>query len=175
MTFFSNDIKQLKRLKASDTNAFKSLYLKYFEPLYRYIYYQTYQKELSEDILQEVFCRIWEKREQIDPDQSFQAFVYRIAHHLVIDHYRKSSLKKEHLQQISFREFVEEQPPVELELTIMNALNALPFKIRTTFILHRFQNLSYDEIASTLNISKKTVEYRIGQALEALRQALDED
>ena len=168
-------MKLLKRLKASDAEAFQALYQKYFEPLYKYIYYQTYNKELSEDILQEVFCRIWEKREQIDPRQSFQAFIYHIAHHLVIDHYRKSSLRKEHLKNISFRDLIEEQPPVELEQTIYNALNALPFKIRTTFILHRFQNLSYDEIASALNISKKSVEYRISQALEALRQALNEN
>jgi RNA polymerase sigma-70 factor (ECF subfamily) len=160
-------------IKASDHTAFKVLYYRYFEALFRFLWRQTDDEELSKDLLQEIFSRVWKSRAHLDPRQSLKAYLYRIGHNLVIDHRRQSAHKPEYLEDNPSHEpadFVEEN--FELAEKIQTAIRNLPEPVRLVFTMNRFDGAKYAEIAAALNISVKTVEARMSKALAILREKL---
>jgi RNA polymerase sigma-70 factor (ECF subfamily) len=160
-------------IKASDHTAFKVLYYRYFEALFRFLWRQTSDEELAKDLLQEVFSRVWKNRENLDPQHSLKSYLYRIGHNLVIDHRRQSAHKPEHLEDNPAHEpayFVEEN--FDLREQIQATIAALPEPVRLVFTMNRFDGIKYAEIAARLNISVKTVEARMSKALAILREKL---
>jgi RNA polymerase sigma-19 factor, ECF subfamily len=160
-------------IKTADHTAFKVLYYRYFEALFRFLWRQTNDEELAKDLLQEVFSRLWKNRENLDPRQSLKSYLYRIGHNLVIDHRRQSAHKPEHLEDDPAFEpayFVEEN--FDLREKIQAAIAALPEPVRLVFTMNRFEGIKYAEIAVRLGISVKTVEARMSKALATLREKL---
>ncbi|MCI0690974.1 RNA polymerase sigma-70 factor [candidate division KSB1 bacterium] len=174
-TFSANpsDTELTAAIKAADHTAFKVLYYRYFEALFRFLWRQTSDEELAKDLLQEVFSRVWKNRENLDPQQSIKSYLYRIGHNLVIDHRRQSAHKPEHLENNPANEpayFVEEN--FDLHEKVQTAVKALPEPVRLVFTMNRFDGIKYAEIAAMLNISVKTVEARMSKALAILREKL---
>lgn len=174
-TFSANtpDNELAQAIKAADHNAFKVLYYRYFEALFRFLWRQTSDEELAKDLLQEVFSRLWKSRENLDPRQSVKSYLYRIGHNLVIDHRRQSAHKPEPLEDDSAHElayFVEEN--FDLQEKIQATIAALPEPVRLVFTMNRFDGIKYAEIAAMLDISVKTVEARMSKALAILREKL---
>jgi RNA polymerase sigma-70 factor (ECF subfamily) len=174
-TFSANtpDAELARAIKSADHQAFKVLYYRYFEALFRFLWRQTSDDELAKDLLQEVFSRVWKNRENLDPAQSLKAYLYRIGHNLVIDHRRQSVHKPEYLENDPAHEpayFVEEN--FDLREKIQATIAALPEPVRLVFTMSRFDGIKYAEIAATLNISVKTVEARMSKALAILREKL---
>ncbi|MGH7597972.1 MAG: RNA polymerase sigma factor [bacterium] len=160
-------------IKAADHNAFKVLYYRYFEALFRFLWRQTSDEELAKDLLQEIFSRVWKNRESLDPQQSIKSYLYRIGHNLVIDHRRQSVHKPDYLEDDPANEpayFVEEN--FDLHEKIQATIAALPEPVRLVFTMNRFDGIKYAEIAVRLNISVKTVEARMSKALAILREKL---
>lgn len=174
-TFSANtpDAELTRAIKAADHQAFKVLYYRYFEALFRFLWRQTSDDELAKDLLQEVFSRVWKNRENLDPQQSLKSYLYRIGHNLVIDHRRQSSHKPEYLEDNPANEpayFVEEN--FDLREKIQATIAALPEPVRLVFTMNRFDGIKYAEIAAMLDISVKTVEARMSKALAILREKL---
>ncbi len=160
-------------IKASDHTAFKVLYYRYFEALFRFLWRQTGAEELSKDLLQEAFGRVWKSRMQLDPQQSIKSYLYRISYNLVIDHRRKNKLPLDSLDghpEIAPAYAPDEQ--FDLHDKIQQAIQNLPEPVRLVFTMNRFEGLKYLEIAAALNISVKTVEARMSKALALLREKL---
>jgi RNA polymerase sigma-70 factor (ECF subfamily) len=173
--FFANtpDNELAQAIKAADHTAFKVLYYRYFEALFRFLWRQTSDEELAKDLLQEIFSRVWKNRENLDPQQSLKAYLYRIGHNLVIDHRRQSVHKPDYLEDHPAGEpayFVEEN--FDLREQIQATIAALPEPVRLVFTMNRFDGIKYAEIAARLNISVKTVEARMSKALAILREKL---
>lgn len=135
---------------------------------------------MVEDLAQDVFLKLWEKRETILITTSFQAYLHRMAANEAISHLRRSKKWNEQLE-------IDELPPLsaaersdspsiehELRAHIRQAIDRLPERCRAVFLLSRYEELSYREIAEKLDISIKTVENQMGKALKIMREQLKE-
>jgi len=172
------DERQLQqRLRAGDEGAFDTLFRTHYPHLVRMAESVVREHSLAEEIAQEVMLELWRRRESLQVEQSFRAYLIRSTRNRALNHVRH--------QQIVAREAAisaldsphspsgeDEMLGVELEAAIREAIEGLPEKVREVFRLSREQNLKYAEIAGVLDVSVKTVEKRMGQALAELRQRL---
>ena len=167
----------LARLQKNDESVLKELfdlhYLKVCGAIHRFIK----DKNLVEDLAQEVFIRFWEKRHKINITSSIPAYLRRMAINEALAHIRKNKkYQEEELDtNLSFgtdRSGEDHYMHGELQLHVSKAINSLPPKCRTVFQLSRFEELTYREIAEKMEISIKTVENQMGKALKILRKEL---
>jgi len=126
--------------------------------------------EFSKDIVQETFTRLWQKRTSLNPHKSLKAYLFRIAINLLTDHFRKKKRNPSFSLNNLPSQPTDDHP--EKMLTIYDAICKLPENLYITFVLSRFQGLSYQEIAQACQVSVKTVESRMGKALKMLREML---
>ena len=142
-----------------------------------YIYYRSGDKELATDIAQDTFLRVWEKQIDIMKDNS-TALLFKIAGNLFVSHYRRDKLA------LNFRlnlnpGFSDQNPEdytmyEELKIKYDIALQEMPEKQRTVFLMSRIDKLKYHEIAGNLGLSVKAIEKRMKYALIYLREKLGE-
>ena len=162
----------LRRLNEGDERAFDALFRRYSALVYRFAYGYLKARIEAEEIVQECFLKIWDKREQLRPDMPLKAYLFTTAHHAILNQLRRQQ------QCQRFQAYSAGLAPVqvsneagfsELESLYRAALEQLPPKRREIFILSRQQGLSYPEIAQQLNLSVKTVEAQMTHALKFLR------
>ena len=167
------DPQLVEAIKVADHLAFKTLYYRYFEALFRFLWRQTANEELAKDLLQELFSRVWRSREHLDPQQPIKSYLYRIGHNLVIDHRRQNIHPVDSLEaHPEIEPSYTADEPFDLHDKIQAAISALPEPVRLVFAMNRFDGVKYAEIARVLNISVKTVEARMSKALTILREKL---
>jgi RNA polymerase sigma-70 factor (family 1) len=154
---------------------FKNIFDNHFEAVRNYIYYRAGDKDLATDVAQETFMKLWEKAEGIDTP-NVKALVYKIAGDILITNLRKHKVVKNYKARAISDELGESPADVlhykELVKNYENALEGLPEKQRTVFLLSRMDGLKYYEIADNVGISIKAVEKRMKNALEYLRKAI---
>jgi RNA polymerase sigma-70 factor (ECF subfamily) len=167
-------------LREGNGQAFEKVFRLYFKSLHSYAYTFMKDDERAEEIVQNVFCRIWEKRSQLKTDGSLKAYLYRSVHNESLN-YLKQQKNRASLQvhyggkgEESSVQASEKVMATELETHIQQALNELPEQCRTIFQMSRFEQLKYQQIADQLNLSIKTVENQMGKALKILRVKLAE-
>lgn len=162
----------LRQLKLDDERAFDALFRHYGSLVYRFAYGYLKSRADAEEIVQDCFLKIWEKRQQLREDVPLKGYLFTTAHHAILNQLRRS---QHHLR---FQTHVATLSPgvatngaeySEMEALYQAALEKLPPKRRQIFMLSRQQGLSYSEIAQQLNLSVKTVETQIMQALKFLR------
>ena len=167
-----NDSELIRAVHDSDGEAFRILFHRYYEPLYAFLWTRTRSADLSKDFVQEVFTRFWQHRQSVDPDQGCKSYLFRIADRLLIDHYRSQTSKKTvHNELLIYTETVTSSDP-DFQITLQNAISALPDPVRRVFQFSRYEGYTYQEIAQMEHISIKTVESRMTQALKKLREVL---
>ncbi len=160
-------------LRASDHSAFKTLYYRYYEALFRFLWRQTREAQLAKDLVQEIFTRVWHHREQLDPQQSLKAYLYRIGYNLAVDHLRKKPRQPAALEDhLSHEAAYVQDESFDLQEKAQTAIQNLAEPLRIVFTMSRFEEATYVEIAATLQISIKTVESRMSKALKELREKL---
>ncbi len=170
-----NELDLLKKIAEGDRTAFSKLYLQYLGELYRYVYLFTRSKVQSEEIVQDVFLKIWEKRESLAHITSFKAYVYRSAKNLVLDEVRKDAVK---LKAHRYLRHESEQEEAMADERIISrqyreiaerAVALLPEKRRAIFLMRTHEELSLDEIAEKLSISKSVVKKQLYSAISFVR------
>ncbi len=167
-------------IKEGDGRAFEKIFREYFKSLHAYAYTFMKDDEQAEEIVQNVFCRIWEKREQLNPDGSIKAYLYRAVHNESVNYLKHQKTRTafrvhyNNSEEQTGGEASEKIMVAELDGYIQQALNELPQQCRIIFQMSRFENLKYREIADQLNLSVKTVENQMGKALKVLRTKLAE-
>ena len=167
-----SDSELTRSIQSSDANAFKILYFRYYESLLKFIYHRLHSEESAKDIVQDVFTRLWDNRQSLDENKSIKAYLYRIANNLVIDNLRKKSSKETSVEELTHQYNDPADNSFELRAMVKTAINNLPENLRLVFILNRYEGLKYKEIAEICHISVKTVEKRMSQALQMLREQL---
>ncbi|BBE17160.1 RNA polymerase ECF-type sigma factor [Aquipluma nitroreducens] len=166
----------VKKLNEGDSFAFEVLFYKYRNKIKGFALKIVPAQIDPEEIVQEVFVRVWLKKEAIDPEKDFQSYLFTIAKHLVLDHLKSAVNKKlyfvgEHFQQdLLEEEGVEASISEETEAKLQKLINEIPERRREIFRLSRFEGLSYKQIAERLNISENTVDSQIRNALVFLRK-----
>jgi RNA polymerase sigma-70 factor (ECF subfamily) len=155
---------------------FRILFEKYFEEIRRYIFFRSGNTDLSTEIAQETFVRIWEK--QLNPESGKElALLYAIAGNLLISHFRKEKVIRKAQSEMELElkggDHGHDIYYKELKDSYRKALMRLPDKQRVVFMMNRKERFTYREISQRLGISIKAVEKRMNLALKHLRKALE--
>lgn len=173
-TDFSDNSILVGELKNGNALAYAFLMDTYHQKLCLYVYGLTSDYDQAEDIVQNVFVRIWRKRQDLKYDLSLKSFLYKSVYNEFIDHYRKRknifSIEEKHLDVLTT--FVEQEDSEEMQRLIdlvKREIQNLPPKCKTTFLLSKEEGLSNKEIAEYLDVSVKSVEAHITKAFSILR------
>jgi len=170
---------QTAALRRGDEAAFEGIFRQWYEPLCGYASRLTDgDLDEAEDLVQQVFVKLWERREQLDIAWSLKGYLYKTVHNTALNRLRTAKTHSRYLDFNAAQLEKEHTPPDfavgELAERIQNALEKLPPQCRHIFELSRFEELKYREIADQLGISIKTVETQMGKALRLLRFQLAE-
>jgi RNA polymerase sigma-70 factor (ECF subfamily) len=176
-----NERELVNELIRGELPAFDALFEKYYKKLYYFALGYLRSEEDAEDLIQEVFVKIWETRKDIKEYLSFNSFLYTITYHAVLKHFRKKGREKKYVDRYAagLKEYIDiTTAEVEYSNTLERVnifVEQLPEKRKQIFIMSRYEGFDNTEIAKKLNISKKTVENQIYQALKFLRTQLNKE
>ncbi|MFA5326346.1 MAG: RNA polymerase sigma-70 factor [Prolixibacteraceae bacterium] len=166
----------LRKLREGDSFAFEVLFYKYRNKVKGFALKMVPTQVDPEEIVQEVFVKLWLKKELVNPEKDFQSFLFSIAKNLILDHLKSAVNRKlyfvgEHFQHdLMTDESQELTLNDEKEEKLEQLIAEIPERRREIFRLSRFEGLSYKQIAEKLNISENTVDSQIRNALAFLRK-----
>lgn len=164
----------LKAISRGDSKSFDQLFIFYFPKLKKFLSGFVSVEE-AEDLAQDVFVKLWNTRERLIWVENFKAYLYRIAKNTLYT-YLDSNLNREYLEMSETTEVLSSESledlllAKELEEIIDKRVELMPSQRKTIFCMSRKQGLSNDEIAKTLNLSKRTVEAHLYNALLDIRK-----
>jgi len=167
-----------RRLKASDREAYAQVFEALYTPLFRYVCSITNDESTARDLTQDVFVRLWDVRESLDPGQSLRAYLYRVARNRAYNYRRNERTHDQKEEDVRRRTNARPtEPPspdvategAQLEARLRTWIADLPERQREALVLSRFEGLSHDEIAEVMDISPRTVNNHIVRALKHLR------
>jgi RNA polymerase sigma-70 factor, ECF subfamily len=169
------DEQLLAFLKLNDERAFTEIYERYWEQISLCVLKVTHSPEDARDIVQEVFVSLWKRRKELDIQGPLAPYLIKAARNLSIRYIEKNIRKRNFLSTLSSHfisyDFSTENKVAshELESVVIKAIDKLPPKMRTVFLLSRGENLSHKEIAQRLGIAERTVKKQVGNALKVIR------
>jgi len=170
-----NEKDLIVRLKAGDQTAFELLFHFYYPGLVMYSVQFTTDRMEAEEIVQDFFVRFWQKHQQILLTDSLKSYLFLSVKNGCLNYLKHKKVEEKYIRQmaeLSSRHLAYDPDlylATELQEKVKNAIDLLPEKCREIFIMSRIQGLKNDEIATNLNISKRTVETQISKALKVLR------
>ena len=155
----------------------KAIYDEHFEGLRRFLYYKCGEIELAEDLVQEVFIKLWEKRDTIRVE-TVKSLLFTMANNLLMNHFNHMKVVRSHegyeMQTATSKavspQFMLEEKEFEEELN--RVISALPDGCREVFLMSRIDKLKYEEIADRMELGVKAIEKRMSKALSILKQEL---
>jgi len=170
-----NDI--IKSIKDGKENLYEKIVEKYSDKIFRYIYYQfNFSKEISQELVQDVFLQVWKNLDKFDENTNFNAWIYKLTHNLVLNYIRKKKVEliEKDVQELNI---IWEQINTD---NIKNELFELLFskldiKYKQVLILYYFEDKSYDEIAEIFNTTKNTIWSWINRAKKKLKEIIEQD
>jgi RNA polymerase sigma-70 factor, ECF subfamily len=168
----------IEQLTAQNESAFENVFKRYYKSLYSYAYTIVKDDAAADDMVQQVFYKLWNPATKISIQSSIAAYLYRAVHNESLNYLKHQKIVAAHQKETAPHLKIESDSAAhviinkELEQKLRLALNALPEHCRTVFQLSRFENLKYYEIADQLGISVKTVENQMGKALKIMRMKL---
>ncbi len=164
---------------AFDLEHFEWLFREHFKALVAFSYQFVKDQDSANEIVHDVFIRLWEKRDSIDPQRPIKSYLFTSVHNRSLNFIRdnkKFSSNPSDLEALAESSEIEEQNNSdherELKQKVHKAIDKLPLKCKNIFMMSRFQEMKYTEIAEELGISVKTVETQISKALKTLRKEL---
>lgn len=173
-----NEKKLVLGLKKGEYASFDALFNKYAESLFAFAVSITKDSFLAEEITQDVFLKVWDKRHQIEEHYSFKSFLFSVTFNETISHLRKIKSEKNKIDSlINIRDDISHETEYEVEYRNLKSLaneiiEDFPTKRKQIFKLSREQGLTNKEISEELGISVKTVENQMTAALKTLREKL---
>jgi RNA polymerase sigma-70 factor (ECF subfamily) len=166
----------VKNLKSGDIQAFNELFGYYGHRLYSFSYRYLRSESECEELVQEVFTRIWEKHSELKEDLSFRSYIFTIAFNIIRKYFRSRVQARTYSESLMMEDFqLETSQKINfssLKSRLDNLVSMLPVRRREIFIKSRMEGLSVKEIAGDMQISKKTVENQLTEALKFIRSHL---
>jgi len=169
----------LEQFKAGDSSAFEHLYLDYSPKVFRFARRYTNHHEDAEEIVQDVFIRLWETREAIDPDRNFDNYLFTITRNLIFNRYR-AKVNEQHYKTAILASIEQEYENPEEEVMaqdlsqyIDRIVSQFPPKQQEVFNMSRKQRMCHKDIAEKLGIAENTVKSHIYQVLSKIRLSLE--
>lgn len=152
---------------------FKSIFDQYYTPIKNFLYYKSGDIDLSEDITQDVFMKLWDKREDVQ-QETVKSYLYTIANNMLLNKIRHDKVvlsfaeRNKNQQEEQSPEFTLEEKEFKVELE--RVIGAMPEKQREVFLMNRIEEMTYKDIADSLQLSVKAVEKRMHGALAHIRE-----
>jgi RNA polymerase sigma-70 factor (ECF subfamily) len=170
-------------IRAGDGKAFDTMVVMYYEPMLRLAVSYLYLRESAEEVVQDVLLAIWQKRAQWQPTGALRLYLFTATRNRAFSQLRHRRVEQRLAQAVASdgdvlaftpkREAADHvQRTTELDQAIHAAIDALPPRMKETFVLSRHHHMSHEEIARVMGTSIKTVQEQIGRALKVLRGAL---
>lgn len=165
------------QIREGNLEAFEKVFKEFYPQLCLYALRFVKTKDLSEEIVQDLFCQIWENRKNLNIHTSIKAYLYRSTYHNALQVLRKKGSQNKYKEYLKYQFNENESSSNKLEEKEINkivqqTLSSLPQRCGIIFKMSRFEGLKYQEIAQKLSISIKTVEANMGKALKAFRHNL---
>jgi len=165
-------------LKKSDADAFDKIFQIYGKRLYHFSLGYLKSKQGAEEVVQDVFLKIWHNRENLKPELSFNAYLFKIAYRHIAELFRKISRDKAYRHEVldaslSFTDELNERTNYESLLELVdNLTEKLPSRQKEVFTLHKKEGLSMEETAERLGIAGKTAEHHFTAAMKSIKAGL---
>jgi len=173
------DLYLFEKVKLGDQKSFDLLFDRYYNSLCNYAFLYLKESALTQEIVADVYIKIWNNRESIEINTNLKSYFYRSTHNEVISHLRKARLKTIPLDNINdMGKPIDETPETlminkEVCTTFSNLINSLPKQAGLVFRLHKVDGLTYKQIANVLGLSVKTIENHMGRALKTMRKMFE--
>ncbi len=168
-----------EKIRAGDQEAFEKLFHKYYARLCVFSNSFVKSLDISRDVVQDVFIKIWDNRDNFYVKQSLKAYLYQAVRNQSLN-FLQQKKQKERLEERIKKQYEaseeihgDELNTEELTAKVWKLVETLPERRRTIFILYRKHGLSYNEIAEVMSIARKTVENQMGKSLQYLRENLE--
>ena len=168
---------EFDNIKKGNIELYEQLFKHYYKPLIFFSFRYVRNEQIAEDVVHDVFVNIWNNRANLDFTLNFRSYLYTSVRNQSLKYLAKANRFNQVDTDIEVVLSKNDSPDTiiiknELEKAISKAISKLPEKRKEIFCMHRFDNLTYSEIALTLNISIKTVETQMSRALKFLRENL---
>ena len=174
----TRDIGIIRRIRQSDTQQFESLFRSSYVSLVNYAKTILKDQDTAEEIVQDLFFRLWQDREKLKIRSSLTGYLFRAVHNKCLHWIQHKRVVEEYVQKKSESKTEDNADPAdllqyeELQSKIARILEKLPERCGKIFCMNRFEGLKYSEIAEKLSVSVKTVEANMGKALKEFRSEL---
>lgn len=170
------EVQLVKKLKKGDILAFNELFDFYGKRLYSFSMGYLKSDPECEELVQEVFTKVWERRSELKEELSFKSYLFTIAFNIIRKYFRSRIQQSRYIESSVLNDFhLETSEHIDfnsLKKHIEDIVSAMPARRKEIFIKSRFEGLSVFEIAQELNISRKTVENQLTEALKFVRNNL---
>ncbi len=184
------DVQLMLKVSAGDSTAFEDLVLRYQDRLVGFFFHIVHDRPASEDLAQEAFLRIFRSRERYEPTARFSTWLFRIAHNLASNH-RRGNLKRRELSLVSGSGSHEvltaetslaeksalmpsrQLDSIEMREVVRSALEELSDRQKTAVILHKFEDMSYEEIGEIMGLGTVAVKSLLSRARIRLKESLE--
>ena len=175
-----SDKELIRKLKKGDIDAFNRIFYAYSSKLYHFAYGYLKSKEDAEEMVQEIFSKIWDKRADIKEEYEFRSYLFSIAFNYVKKHFRSKALIIKYsefatLDHPETQQIHEDVNYASLKVMVDKLINQMPEKRKAVFFKSRVEGKNSKEIAEEMNISQRTVENHLNQALKFLRLRLKDE
>jgi len=167
----------LRSIRHDNEVSFEEIYRQYWSKLYIYAFNVLRERELCEDIVQEVFIDLWGKKEVVEISD-LSSYLYQSVKYQIFNHFRRSKYKKQLLMRFDLANVQDETEEVydkqEVMARIKNVISKLPKRRRIIFEMSKNEGLSNNEISEKLGISLQTVKNQISESLKFIRKSLSD-
>ena len=170
----------IRRIRQGDIRQFESLFRSSYVSLVRYAKTLIKDHDSAEEIVQDLFFKLWQDKEKLNIESSLNGYLFRSVHNKCLHFIEHNKVVERYAEEMSFRQPDKQESPSdilqyrELQARISRILERLPERCGQVFYLSRFEGLKYTEIAEKLSVSVKTVESNMGRALKEFRKELTE-
>lgn len=174
----SQEIKVCEGIRKGDKTAFESVFKTYYGKLCAYANQIVSDKDASEEVVQEMFFQLWQKRSFLIIETSLKSYLFRAVHNSCLNYIKHNKIKQAYSSQFiqtnsagSESQYSMDESGELMDL-IGKAVEKLPPERKKVFMMIRYEERKYQEVADMLGISVKTVENQMGKAMQFLREAL---
>jgi RNA polymerase sigma-70 factor (ECF subfamily) len=168
----------IQEISTGSEKAFEQLFRTYYSGLCGYAIKYVWDPDQAEEIVQNLFYNLWNKKGNLSVDLSIEAYLFRAVRNACLNYLKHQKIRQHHaeaVKKIPSAEVLTEENPVEtleLQNKIEEAVDGLPPERKKIFLMSRYEGMKYKDIAQHLGISVKTVEAQMGKALKSLRENL---
>ncbi len=166
------------RIRNGDVGQFESLFRSSYVSLVRYAKTLIKDHDTAEEIVQDLFFRLWKDKEKLNIESSLNGYLFRSVHNKCLHYIEHNRVVERHAEEMAYQQTETQESPSdilnykELQDKVASILERLPDRCGKIFTMSRFEGLKYTEIAEKLSVSIKTVEANMGRALKEFRKEL---